>query len=391
MKGRLQKRGQTWSYIVDLPPYPDGRRRQKWKGGFRTKRDAEAALAQILVDVAHGLPGSTSKAKVGDFLTDWLASVAPSLDPATVALNECAIRRWIAPNIGGMKVANLLPAHLQGLYNKLHDDGLSERSVRLAHTVLSQALGQALDWGVIGRNPAKAKLKIPKSATREKIVYTGDQARRFLEVTTGDRLAPLWALFLSTGLRRGEALGLRWENVDFPGRALHVKEAYVAGKTAGGPSGSMKAPKTKGSRRVVPLVDGAIAALTARAEQQVRDAEEAGAAWQGSGFVFTDQLGRPLRPDSIGKRLKAAQRKAGVPETRCHDLRHSFASIALEEDVHPKLVQMAMGHSQITTTMDLYTRSNPDLQRAALESIGNAVFSRPVDLPLHVSQKELGA
>lgn len=387
MKGRLLKRGQTWSYVVDLPNYPDGRRRQKMKGGYRTKKEAELALANLVVDVSKGLPGAVSKDRVKDFLADWHASTSPSLHENTVALHERTIRNWIVPYIGGMKVAAVTPATLQGLYNALHERGLGERAIRCAATVMNQALGQAVDWGVIPRNPAASKLTIPKKAEKETLAWTAEEAGRFMGATRGDRLAPLWTLFLSTGLRRGEALGLQWKNVDLDKRVLWVREARVAGQVG---RGLKSAPKTKASRRAVPLVDGAIDALIAQAATQSLERYDGGEAWANTGYVFTDELGQPLRPDSIGRQLKAAQKRAGVPVIPPKELRHTFASVALEEGVHPKLVQTAMGHTQITTTMG-YTHTNTALQRGAMETIGNALFKSTPKRAVRRVTEELNA
>lgn len=339
MRGQVLKRGDTWSYVVDLPPAPDGRRRQRKKGGFRTRKEAEAALAALLTDAQNGKVVEVTRQTVASYLEEWLATVAPSLRPTTVQGYEHAVRHWIIPRIGALRLQAVTPQVLQRMYGELSvsgrlngNGGLSPRSVKLAHTVMHLALGKAALWRLIPANPAALQLDLPRQVRKPMKTWTAEEARRFLATTADDRLATLWVLLLGTGLRRGEALGLHWDAVDFAASRLAVVSGLVVAK--GKPY--LSEPKTPGSRRVVHLDRQVVGALRAHRKRQAAERLAAGPGWAESGLVFTTPAGGWLDPNNIHRVFDAAIVRAGVPAIRIHDLRHTFATLALGAGVHPK-------------------------------------------------------
>lgn len=371
MKGRTLKRGDTWSYVVDLPPHPDGRRRQRMKGGFPTRKAAELAKAEEIVNVSKGTVLEPGKQELKDYLVAWLEGVSPGLSKNTVANYGYAII-LVNRHIGGVRVSELQPGQIQRAYQAITASGKSPRTVKLAHGVLRQALEQAVDWNIIGRNPAARKLTLPSADAAEKDAWTAEEVQRFLaSVSDNDsRLLPMWHLFLSTGLRKGELLGLRWEDVDLESRTLTVRQALVSvkGKAVIGP------PKTQRSRRTIPLMLQAGDALLYRRHQQEREREAAGTAWQDSGLVFTTPLGGLIHPQNLRRAIESAVKKAGVRRLTPHGFRHTFASVALASGIHPKIVQEMLGHASSELTMDVYSHTTSSLKEDAIAKIGEAMF-----------------
>jgi integrase len=377
VRGRVFRRGETWSFVVDLPPAPDGRRRQRKKGGFRTRKEAEAALAALLTDVQKGTVLEPSRQTLAAYLDDWLASAAPSLRPTTVQGYESAIRNWIVPRIGGIRLQTVTPQVLQRLYAELSEagrqngnGGLSPRSVKLAHTVLHLALGRAAMWRLIPANPAALKLDLPRQVRREMTTWTAEEARRFLDATKNDRLAALWVLMLGTGMRRSEAVGLRWEAIDFARNRLAVVSTVVVV----GSKACLSEPKTPESRRVVHLDGPVLTALRAHRKRQAAEQLSAGPGWRESGLVFTSVVGGMLDPHNVRRTFDLAIAKAGVPQIRLHDLRHTFATLALGAGAHPKQVQEMLGHADVSITLDIYAHVTEDMHRDAAERIGRLLF-----------------
>lgn len=366
MKGRAYRRGKTWSYLVDLPVGPDGKRRQRGKGGFRTKAEANAALALLLSEVATGHVVDPHKQATGAYLREWLSNASQSLQPNTVAQYTVAVEKWLIPELGHVRLMDLTPATVQAAINGLSARGLSPRSVRVAYGVLNRALRTAVSWRFLPRNPCDADLNLPAKAHTEMLAWDPYEARTFIKYAAGEHDEPLWMLLLSTGLRRGEALGLRWSDV--AETHLEVKQALIVvdGKVM------LSEPKTKTSRRAVALSPPARAALRRQRLVQEEDREAAGSAWKDSGLVFTNSLGGFLHPSNLRRPFDRACKAAAVRRLRIHDLRHSFATIALDQGVHPKLVQEMLGHTSIEMTLGIYSHTTSELHASAADKIGEA-------------------
>ena len=382
MRGRVfqrsKGRGKPWSYAVDLPRGADGRRRQRLKGGFRTRAEAERALAELLVELERGTAVDPSRLTLGEYLDDWLVAVTPSLRPTTAELYERTVVNWIRPRLGGLPLQAVSPRHLQGLYAELlaagradGSGGLSPRSVRLAHQVLHLALERAADWRLIARNPAAAKLDLPRMARPRMTTWTVEEARRFLGATAEERLGVLWALMLSSGLRRGEVLGLRWEELELDAARLAVTQTVVV---AGGRP-LVSEPKTSAGRRTVSLHPAVVAGLRRQQRRQKEERLLAGPAWRDTGLVFTTALGTVIHPRNIARDFQAAVRRAGVKAIRLHDLRHTAATLALTAGAHPKQVQEMLGHARVAITLDVYSHVSEDMHAETAEKIGRRLFA----------------
>jgi integrase len=379
VRGHIRKRGSKWCVVVDVGRDENGKRRQKWHSGFDRKTDAEAALTKFLGQVNDGTYVEPNKQTVGEFLLqEWLPARKASLRPSTHASYERNIKTHIDPTIGGTQLQRLTPAALNALYGSLGVNGrrdgkpLAPRTIRYVHTILRKALHDAVRWGKLVRNPADASEPPSARATQPKApnAWTADDLRRFLLSARNDRLYPMWLLFATTGMRRGEVAGLTWADVDLNAARIAVTRARVVV----GYKVDNSAPKSDRGRRNIALDSATVAALR---DWQVRQFEERfalGEAYQVSPLVFTWEDGRSLHPDWISKAFKRKTKAFGLPVLSVHGLRHTAASLALAAGVHPKVVSERLGHSTVSLTLDTYSHAIPALQESAAELMAQLVL-----------------
>lgn len=373
MRGSIIKRGNTYTYVLDLGFDAAGKRRQKWIGGFRTKKEAEDALGVALGRVQAGTFADAGRTTVREFLEVWIAGAAPSLAPSTAADYRRIITQYLVPRLGRVKLSKLTSLDVTQFNADMLAGGgkggrkLSPRTVVYAQSVLGRALADAVRWGLIARNPAHG-LARPKVAKPDMSVWTAEQARTFLAYAAEDRWYALWLLLITTGLRRGEASGLRWSDLDLDAKVLSVRRT----RTTVDYAIVENEPKTARSRRMVSLDAATVAALLAhrvrqREELVAFDGEDAAPAV----YVFTDELGEPSHPQAITDRFQRLTKDAGLPVIRLHDLRHTSATLALMAGIHPKVVQERLGHSSIMITMDTYSHVVQGMQEQAAEQLAS--------------------
>ena len=376
MRGSLLKRGETWSYVLYLGRGPDGKKQQKWVGGFRTRREAEAALTEALERVRTGTWADPGRQTFGEYLEDWLTAIRPSLRSSTATSYEHTLRKWVIPRIGHLRLGALSSAKLSALYGELlrsgrHDGkgGLSARSVAYTHRIVTHALKDAVAWGLLARNPA-AHVDPPRVARPEMQVWTQKEVQRFLVSVADDRLYALWTVLLATGLRRGEALGLRWDDVDLDRRRLSIQRAV----TVVDYEIVVSEPKTARGRRSVSIDPTTAAVLVAHRKRQLEERLAWGPAWQDSGYVFTTEGGRVLHPQRVTLIFKRLAQEAGLPPIRLHDLRHTAATLALTAGIHPKVVSERLGHATVGITLDTYSHVGEGLQEEAATRVAGMIF-----------------
>jgi integrase len=297
--------------------------------------------------------------KLGEYLARWLAdSVRDTVRPTTFERYEQIVRIHIRPVLGMVKLKNLTSAHVRGLYREKLDAGLSPRSVQYVHVTLHKALKQAIADGLIPRNATEA-VKPPQVRREEMRPLTAEQVRILFDAAKGDRLEALYVLAVTTGLRQGELLGLKWDDIDLEGGTLQVRLTLTTAK--GGPV--LSAPKTKSSRRTVRLSQMALEALTSHLDDQLGEIDRAGGLWRENGLIFASESGEPLsRQHVTAHHFKPLLKRAGLPEIRFHDLRHTCATLLLSKNVNPKVVSEMLGHASIAITLDTYSHVLPTMQ-----------------------------
>jgi integrase len=369
-----------------------------------------------------GLPVASERQTVGQFLTHWLEAVArPKLRPRTYLSYEHVIRLHLAPGLGHIPLRRLTPQALQAWINE-HAARTSPRRCHAVRAILRAALNQAVAWGLVARNVAGGKLVTVPRATRRSIQpLDPDQARAFVEAISGHRLEALFTVAIALGLRLGEALGLRWVDVDLKADCLHVRQAlqrvggdsvrrrrlweeHRALKTVLGLAeddqekarlkGEMRRvwtamrapdvrttltatePKTERSRRSIALPAVVRTALEAHRKRQLEARMLAGQDWQDSGFVFTTGRGTPLDGRGVHHAFKALLKKADLPTIRFHDLRHTAATLLLSQGVSPRTIMETLGHSQISLTLDTYSHVMPTLKQDAAIKMHDVLTSK---------------
>jgi integrase len=296
-------------------------------------------------------------------------SVLDTVRPTTYECYEQIVRIHVRPALGGVKLKNLTPAHVRGLYREKPQAGLSPRTVQYIHVTLHKALKQAAQDGLIARNATEA-VKAPQVRRQEIRPLSAAQVKVFLETACEDRLEALIVLAIHTGLRQGELLGLKWEDVDLEDGTLRVRRTLATAK--GGPV--LMAPKTKSSRRSVKLTQGAMDALRSHLKGQLQEIDGAGSLWQENGLVFASEIGEFLdRRYLTSRRFKALLERAQLPEIRFHDLRHTCATLLLSSNVNPKIVSEMLGHATIAITLDTYSHVLPNMRDQAAAAMEEAL------------------
>jgi len=409
MQGHIRKRGNaSYEYIVDVgtaaaqrcqdcgrrfwverrprqacprcggPLVESEERRRTTKAGFATRKECAQAMNRLLVSVAEQSFIATTRLTVREYLQqEWLPAAMATVRPSTYNSYVQHVDCHVVPFIGTVQLQKLSGATLNGLYAKLAVSGrkngkrgLSPMTVHHVHSCLHRALRDAVRWGRLVRNPADAadppRLR---GSAHEMRTWGAQQLQVFLGSTKDERLGGLWHLLALTGMRRGEGLGLRWEDVDLQTARLAVRRALI-------PTGGevvVSEPKTAKGRRVIALDASTVEVLKAQAARQL--AEQSGAGWSDSGYVFTIASGEPLDPEDVTRYFRQAVKRAMMPQIRLHDLRHTHATLALQAGVHPKVVSERLGHATVAITLDTYSHAIPAMQEEAAALIAELVFA----------------
>ncbi len=331
-----------------------------------TRAEVSRKLTAALKARADGLPTVGERQTTGCYLTDWLASVKPSLRPSTFTSYEGNICNHVLPRIGSGALARLTPQHLQRVYAECLAGGLSPTTVRHIHAVIHKALDQATRWGLVPRNVASL-IRSPRPRRHEMATLSPEQVRAFIGAARGDRFEALYVLAVTTGMRRGELLALRWRDVNLDAGTLQVRASVQRTRDGGL---TFSEPKTSRSRRQISLTKAAIAALQRHRPAQAAERLRMGAAWEDLDLVFSNECGRPVEGSNLLRRsFFPLLKRAGAPRVRFHDLRHTAATLMLGQSIHPKVVAEMLGHSQISTTLDLYSHVTPTMQRQATDAL----------------------
>jgi integrase len=335
----------------------EGRKRKTLYG--TTRAEVAKKLAKALSDREGGVAFDAKNLMLGEYLDLWLRdSVKDTVRLTTYQGYERIVRLHIKPTLARVKLEILTPTHLRGLYRERLGSGLSPRMVQLIHTTLHKALEQAVADGLVPRNVA-GMVRAPKSPGREIKTLVPEQARALLRSAHTYRLEALFVLAITTGMRQGELLGLKWADVDMETGILQVRRTL---STATGKGFSFNAPKTAKGRRSIKLPESALTSLRRHREAQEREIEKISGLWQNHDLVFTTHFGTPIsRQDLITRSFKPLLQHAGLPNIRFHDLRHTCATLLLGRGVHAKLVQELLGHATISVTLDTYSHVLPSM------------------------------
>jgi integrase len=359
-----QRAAGTWEARLSV----EGGRRMSFYG--RTQTEAAQKLREAKKRAEQGLDLLADKLTLEEFLARWLRdSVKPSVKAKTYEGYESIVRVRVVPYLGKKKLAKLSALDVQGLYTTLAAAGLAARSIQHTHRVLHRAFEQAMRWNLIMRNLCDGA-QAPRAERSEMQVWTPEQAQAFQAATSSHRMGALYTLALSTGMRQGELLGLKWTDVDLSSATLTVRRSLQWQRER---KYQFVEPKTSRSRRRIHLSKAAVSALRSHKDRQAFLQREAGEFWQEQDLVFCDDLGGPLAPSHQTATFKEAAAANGLPVIRFHDMRHTAATILLAKGVHVKLVSEMLGHSTIVLTLDTYSHLIPAMHGDAADAM-DAIF-----------------
>ncbi len=409
MRGHIRKRI-TWEYILELGDWPAQRcticsrrfwverrkrprcpkcagklkdtveRRQRCQAGFHTRKEAEEALADAITAQNKGLQVSPEKLTLAQYLEEeWLPAIAGTIRATTLASYTTHVKRHIIPRLGRTPLRRLTGAQINGLYAVLGNEGkvcgkggLAPNSVRRVHATLHRALRDAVRWGYLCRNPVDSA-DPPKTGSDQRgdmKTWSVKDLKKFLESTKDSRLYPLWHTMAMTGLRRGEALALRWEDVDLKAGRISVRRSHVpVGATV-----IVSQPKTRRGTRLLSIDPGTVAVLKKRCQHQREERLAWDGAWNETGLVFTRENGSMIHPERATKNFASAVKKAGVPGITLHGLRHTNATLALAAGVHAKIISERLGHATVSLTLDVYSHAIPALSEEAASTIAALIL-----------------
>ncbi len=380
-----RKRGATDGSIFQLP---DGRwrcqvelgttitgKRQRRVFEAPTKAECAARLTEALHQKNQGVNLVPVKESVGGFLNAWLSDVVkPGTREKTYTLYEYLIRYHAIPELGELNLAKLKPERVQAMLKKKVEAGLSPKTVKHLRDTLRNAFNCAVKWDLMHKNPA-ALAKPPGLGPQELHVFTPEEAQRFLAATQGHRWEAVFTAAISLGLRQGEILGLRWDDLrlEGPDPILTVRHSLQRKKGGGL---ELVQPKTVKSRRTLSLPDVAVEAFKSRRAIQHQERLWAGKKWMETGLVFTTLMGTGVDQRRLLHHFYKLRDAAKLPKIRFHDLRHSAATLLLAQNVHPKIVSELLGHSTISLTMNTYSHVLRSMNREAAKQMDSVLGNR---------------
>jgi integrase/predicted RNA-binding Zn-ribbon protein involved in translation (DUF1610 family) len=413
MRGYYRKRGSTWEYIIDIGTFLAQRcltcgrrfwvekkpreacprcggelvereeRRRATKGGFATARECAAAMNKALNALAQKTFVVPIHTTVREFLlTQWLPTIKATVRPTTFASYTMLCKQHIVPRLGALQLQKLSPAAINALYAHLLAEGrirgtgaLSASSVRRVHAVLHRACHDAVRWGYLTVNPVDAADPPKVSAEHPDALpaWSAEQLAGFLGHVASDRLFALWRLLAMTGMRRGEALGLQWSDLDMEAGRLTISRSWIP--VNGTPQ--MSEPKTKRGRRTIALDPTTLEALKAHAARQADEQSKWEDAWIGTDRIFTREDGASLHPWVVSKAFRGHLKAAALPQIPLHGLRHTYATLALSSGVNPRIVSGRLGHSTVALTLDVYSHVLPQQDQDAADRIADLLLPAP--------------
>lgn len=353
---RIESRG-LWAASVEVSD-PSGKRKRKVVKA-KTKGALLAKQRKLQATLASGLPAPDERLTTGEWLQWWSTNVLQgTVAPQTENSYNWLIKTYIVPHIGKVRLKDLQPEHVQAMMRSLEAKGLSPRTIAYTRAVLRRSLGQAQRWDKVGRNVAALVDAPRKSSVKLDDALDAADAVAVLTAASGDRLEALATLVLALGLRRGEALRLRWKDIDFQAGTLTVTQA-----------------KTEAGRRTIALPAFAIKSLSDHRAMQ-RKERIAAAHWEDPDVVFASTIGTPLEPRNVLRWWHDLTTRAGVGRRRFHAARHTAATLMLNNGVRLEVVSKTLGHAGLAITADVYAKVGPELQRQAADAMEGVLGGR---------------
>jgi integrase len=375
MKGHIRERSPGhWAIILDIRDAETGKRKRRWHSFKGRKRQAQDECTRLISEMNGGTYLEPSKTTVAQFLDRWLDHMKSQISPKSHARYSELARKNIAPLLGSVVLSKLRPALISTAYSRALTNGrrdgtggLSPQTVTHMHRVLKQALGQAVKWEMLNRNPVDA-VDPPKAVRAPMQTYDLDQTAELIEAMRPNRMLVPTLLAVLCGMRRGEVAALRWKNIDLDAGQLAILESaeQVGTKVR------YKTPKS-GKGRTLALSASLVEELRAHRLRQAEELLKVGVRLSDNTFVVAQADGTPLQPDTLTQDWLRKLADTSLPRIRFHDLRHAHATHMLSSGVHPKVASERLGHSKIGITLDLYSHVLPGMEADAAERVDAAL------------------
>ena len=376
VKKEKTRKGQAWQLTVEMPRDPiSGKRNRKYKTITGTKKEAEQELRRFITELEHGEYIADNKLTVSAWIQKWLdVYIIPTVSPTTLVSYRGMIRRYIDPLIGHLQVQELTALAVQIWVNKLRvspSTGKDMTAATIKHTyhVLRGAMDKAVQAGIIHRSPCVG-IQLPKGEKKKPVIYSEVQIQHLLDFARGTEMELIIDLELCMGMRRGELLGLQWQDIDWGKNQIHIIRSRVAvdGKSV------VKQPKTESGTRTLDVPEILMQKLKRYKIKCMEQKIRMGRKLMEDDFIIVHTDGRPIYPEYVSQMFTKLQKRAGLPKCRFHDLRHLCASIMVKQGIEVKVAQERLGHKDITTTMNIYAHVLPGSAKEAAEKIGQLVY-----------------
>lgn len=369
MKGLIRKRGNKYAFVLDVGYDENGKRKQKWFSGYHSRPDAEKAMTKTIQKLNEGTYVEPSKEIFRHYIENWLERKKEKVRPPTAKTYDSYIRNYIIPGLGDYRLDKLTDEMIEDLYSNMLKKYASWTLVK-THRVLKTVLNYAEARGHIQQNPIRL-VDAPGLSRKELQVWDEKQVRLFLDTAKKEsRYYIAFMLALTTGMRKGEVLGLRWKDIDVKNWSLSVNQ------TLSNDGKQFQEAKTDGSHRSIALPLQTMEALKEHRTLIKKDKMKAGPTYKDNGLVVCTKLGTKILPKNLTRAFEKVMNKAELPHIRFHDLRHTHATIMLKQGVHPKIVSERLGHSSVQVTLDTYSHILPGLQDAAAAQFGDEIFGK---------------
>lgn len=375
MAGQIIKRSENnWLVRIFIGRDTKGKRKYFNKSVHGSKKDAQKYLTAKLREKDLGVFVEPASMALNDFLDRWLEEIAKNkLRERTFYGYESLLNSHIRTKLGLKRLSDIQSYEVQKLYNDMKKADYSAKTIRHAHNVLSSALKQAVKWKMLAQNPCEL-CELPRYEKPEMKYFSPEETAKFLKFAKDDKYFAVFVVAIETGMRPEEYLGLQWKDIDFDNKALSVRRALVVRKGGGF---IFTEPKTKKSRRSIPISNSVIDALKNHRRKQLEERMKLGSDYENLDLVFASEIGTPLLHQNLTRRhFKPIRDNAELPKIRLYDLRHTTATLLLSAGENPKVVQERLGHASVVLTLDTYSHVLPNMQQTATDKIEKLMLGK---------------
>ncbi|AOM82058.1 site-specific integrase [Salisediminibacterium beveridgei] len=366
MKGTVKHEGSSWYFQVTLGKKTDGSRNQVKTRGFKTEKEAQQALRRAIMEYEDGLYVHPSKMFYKDLAKEYMVYKKPRISSVTYECYSHLFKSIILPFLGEVKLNNIKPQLIYQFYGKMNDDSFAGATRAKVHDLLKDSFQYALNLQHIKISPMET-VERPKKGTRDITVWNSEQINEFLSLAENSPYFIVYYIALVTGMRQGEILGLRWEDIDFESGTIFITQTRKTdGKLQYG-------AKNKSSMRSLTLASSQIDVLLSHYEKQQEQKRQSEDVYSDENLVAASEVGTSINPSNLRRNLKKLISKSNLPSIRFHDLRHTHATLLLTLKQNPKVVAERLGHSNVKTTLDTYSHLLPNVQKEVSSEVAEAI------------------